>query len=254
MAADAAKRAYLLGLLASEEATRLEEGFFAEESVFEELVLAEDDLIDEYVDGRLADDERNVFEDRLRERPELRARVDARRPLCEALRRRRDGAVVTVEGRAARLGGGRVFLGLAAAAAAVFVMVRAAQERPGAAPGRPATDARLETPRTSAPPVVLVLGSGGVRDAGAVPTAKLSAQVPSLRLRLPTGRAGALEIVSEDVDGAGVWKGAGRFTTADAGSYAEAEVPAAALPAGDYIARFSGLPAGAEESFFRVQR
>jgi hypothetical protein len=252
MAADAAmRRAYLLGLLSVEEATRLEEGYFAEDGVFEELLLAEDDLIDEYLDERLSADDLQAFEARLRERPELQARVASRRTLARALRSRQNA------GRSLpRVGLARVVLALAAVAAAVFVSVRAFQEKPAApspevasAPA-PAIAARPDA-GISASPVMLLLGGAGVRDAGTTtPTARITAEVPALRLRLPMARPIEAPVVVEDVDGKTVWKGVSRTVTDDGRSYAEADVPASALPAGDYVARF-----GREtESVFRVQR
>jgi hypothetical protein len=253
MADAAMRRAYLLGLLSVEEATRLEEGYFAEDGVFEELLLAEDDLIDEYLDERLSADDLQAFEARLRERPELQARVASRRTLARALRSRQNA------GRSLpRVGLARVVLALAAVAAAVFVSVRAFQEKP-AAPSPEVASAPAPAPAIaarpdagiSASPVILLLGGAGVRDAGTTtPTARITAEVPALRLRLPMARPIEAPVVVEDVDGKTVWKGVSRTVTDDGRSYAEADVPASSLPAGDYVARF-----GREtESVFRVQR
>lgn len=54
--------AYLLGELPESERERLEEKFVVDESVFEELVAAEEDLIDDYVRGKLSDRQRRLFE------------------------------------------------------------------------------------------------------------------------------------------------------------------------------------------------
>ena len=246
-------RAYLLGRLAPQEAQGLEDRYFADQAAFDEVLLAEDDLIDEYLDGQLAEAERRTFEERVRERPELAVRLEGRRRLTRALRRR-----VAVSG-VPRLGLRQKVLGVAAAAAAVFVSVRAFQERPVAphrgAP-RPAVAAGTAAPGMSAPapaPIVVMLGAGGVRDRSTVPTVALTAAAETVRLALPMPSPTAeapLTAVVEDVEGHAAWSGSARA----AGGQVEADVPAVALPPGDYIVRFKGLPGGAEEAFFRVSR
>jgi hypothetical protein len=252
-------RAYLLGTLPAEEAEALEERYFTDESGFEEVVLAEDDLIDEYLDGELPEESRHVFEARLQERPELMARLDARRRLTRALRRRIDSREIP------RVGGRQIFLGLAAAAAALFVSVRAFQERP-AAPSRnvsgPSVATGIAAPRASgdaaapAAPIVLLLGAGGVREKSTVPTVTLVPSASALRLVFPVPATPerALDVRIEDVDRGEVWKGAGRVTRDGSRAQAETDVPLSVLAPGDYIVRYRGLPGGDEEAFFRVRR
>jgi len=74
---------YLLGSLPEEERTRLEQQFFSDDQVFEELEIAEDELIDGYVRAELSTDDRRQFEkllvsSRLAERVEL-ARILAKK-------------------------------------------------------------------------------------------------------------------------------------------------------------------------------
>jgi uncharacterized membrane protein len=74
---------YLLGKLAEEEEAFLEERFFSEDGEFEELEIAEDELIDRYVRGQLSDEDsrrfrRLLISTRLAERVEL-ARILAQR-------------------------------------------------------------------------------------------------------------------------------------------------------------------------------
>lgn len=251
-------RAYLLGLLPAEEAATLEERYFSDDAAFEEAVLAEDDLLDEYLDGDLPEGQRRTFEERLRQRPELAARLHARRRLTHALRRRVD------TGQRPRLRRRSVALALAAAAAAVFVTVRVNQERPMAsrdrsAAGHAATGIAAppasSAARPAGDPVILLLGAGGVREKSAVHTARLSAETPALRLVLPIAATqGAVGVVVEDVDGREIWKGPGRVVAEGGEPRAEASVPGSVLAAGDYIVRYHGLAGGAEEVFFRVQR
>ena len=53
---------YLLGDVSDEEQIRLEECYFVDDDVFEQLSALEDELIDDYVRGELAEPQRNQFE------------------------------------------------------------------------------------------------------------------------------------------------------------------------------------------------
>ncbi|MBZ5621735.1 MAG: hypothetical protein LAQ69_23855 [Acidobacteriia bacterium] len=80
-------RRYLLGAMPADERAAWEDRYFADDDVFEELVDAENDLIDAYVRGRLSNDERQPFEDCYCNSPEGLARVK----FAEALRETRAG-------------------------------------------------------------------------------------------------------------------------------------------------------------------
>lgn len=73
---------YILGQVSSEERAGLEERYFADRDLFEELVATENDLIDAYVRGELSGPERFQFETRFLATPELRERVRAARSLA----------------------------------------------------------------------------------------------------------------------------------------------------------------------------
>ena len=53
---------YLLGDISDEERVRLEEHYFVDDGVFEQLSAFEDELIDDYVRGELAEPRRKQFE------------------------------------------------------------------------------------------------------------------------------------------------------------------------------------------------
>lgn len=55
---------YLLGKLSESESLAIEEAFFAEQKAFDDLLIAENDLTDAYVTGRLSTDDRSLFESR----------------------------------------------------------------------------------------------------------------------------------------------------------------------------------------------
>jgi hypothetical protein len=72
---DTAEMRYLLGGLSEEEKTRMEEAFFADDSKFEAVELAEDELIDAYVRKELTAEQLQQFHKKLRTSPRLVERV-----------------------------------------------------------------------------------------------------------------------------------------------------------------------------------
>lgn len=79
-------RQYLLGVLPDEDVSRLEEDFFADDQVFEEIQIAEDDLVDAYVCGKLSESDRQLFEQNLSKLPRLAERVKFAEVLDNAVR------------------------------------------------------------------------------------------------------------------------------------------------------------------------
>jgi hypothetical protein len=78
-----AEMRYLLGDLSEDEKTRMEQAFFADNAKFEELELAEEDLIDAYVRDSLSPEERRQFQRRLLGSPRLVERVNFARVLAK---------------------------------------------------------------------------------------------------------------------------------------------------------------------------
>ena len=92
-------RRYLLGTLSEEEEARQEELLLTEESYFEQLVLAEDELIDDYVRGQLTAQEKERMEQRFLVPAGRRERLELVRDLhrstterAETARRERDSS------------------------------------------------------------------------------------------------------------------------------------------------------------------
>src|SRR5258705_42314 len=63
MAREPVEMRYLLGKLSDSETARLEERYFADDSVFNEIETAEDELVDAYARGSLSSDDRKRFEE-----------------------------------------------------------------------------------------------------------------------------------------------------------------------------------------------
>jgi anti-sigma factor RsiW len=76
---------YLLGDLSPAEADRVEEAFFEDDQKYEELELAETELIDAFVNEALAPTQRKQFEAQFRKSPALRERVAFARLLKKKL-------------------------------------------------------------------------------------------------------------------------------------------------------------------------
>lgn len=74
---------YLLGGLSEEERTNLEERFFADDKEFEELEIAEGELIDRYVRKELSSTDQRQFYEMLRTSPRLVERVEFARILAK---------------------------------------------------------------------------------------------------------------------------------------------------------------------------
>lgn len=75
---------YLLGGASKAERERIEAELFADEDAFQEMLAAEDDLIDDYARGELSADERKQFEKRFLTSSEGRARVQFARSFAAA--------------------------------------------------------------------------------------------------------------------------------------------------------------------------
>jgi hypothetical protein len=74
---------YLLGNLSEDEKIRMEDAFFADDSKFEDLELAEDELIDAYVRNELSPEEQQQFKAKLLGSKRLRERVNFAGTLAE---------------------------------------------------------------------------------------------------------------------------------------------------------------------------
>ena len=73
---EAISKRYLLGDLAEEDAARLEEKYFADDSAFEVMALAEDEIIDAYVRDELSPEDRRRFEENFLSSPRISQRIE----------------------------------------------------------------------------------------------------------------------------------------------------------------------------------
>ena len=73
---EAISRRYLLGDLAEEDAARLEDDYFVDDSAFEAVQVAEDEIIDAYVRNELSAEERKQFQENLLTSTRISQRVE----------------------------------------------------------------------------------------------------------------------------------------------------------------------------------
>jgi hypothetical protein len=76
---------YLLGEMSERERERLEETYFADDGIFEQILIAEEELIDAYARDELSAEERKRFEELFRSSPRGRARVQFAHSLASAV-------------------------------------------------------------------------------------------------------------------------------------------------------------------------
>lgn len=270
----------------------MERQYFSDDDSFQELLEAEDDLIDSYVRGELPDDERAMFEKRVAALPRLRQRVDAARGL-EALA---DGPHIVSRHAGRAIAPSAYF---AAAAALLLVVLgvlagagwwrqrvlldamiqRQAQleqelrvtrerlERDRSAlqalrAANPPTKAAMESPTPKAagtievPPALFVL-TALTRGSGSNDFERsLTAQRIILRAPLDDASQSSYRVTVQRVSGGKVWSSPD-VRPADGGKarYLHIEVPASALPPDDYFLMIAN-PASSQvvqEFSFRIR-
>jgi len=90
---------YLLGTLSEEERARLEERYFSDDEEFEEIEIAEEELIDRYVRGQLTPTDRKEFEQTVVRSPRLIERVEFAKLFADRLRTAEAPVVASVKPR-----------------------------------------------------------------------------------------------------------------------------------------------------------
>jgi hypothetical protein len=237
---------YLLGLLPAGEAEQMESLYFQDGPVFDALVLAEDELIDAYVGGRLAPDDRSGFEAAFLASPDRRERVE----FARALQRAASGSL-----RGAARGRTRVLLAAAAVAVclagAAFVAFRlhaASQTELQASRAElRALQGQVRTLRETGARLAEELAAAARPAAGVVtwipapeltrsasPTRPLVLGPGSewVRLRLPVDRSAAVALEVQTPEGRVAWT---QPALPGVPPTLDAMVPARALPPGTYL-------------------
>jgi len=250
---------YLLGEVSDDERSQIEQGYFADDAFFDQLVDVQNDLVDSYVRGTLPPAERKRFEERFLNSGSGIARVE----FARALQQR-------IAARSGRKTGSFRLLAIAASIAIIviaaawmtFTLQRRTQlpfteSRPKAPPQQrttPPTPVQAQTqtaPLQSKPAastlVTVLLTPGGTRESEAATPLVLrpAPQFVRVELVLEDDRYDSYAAELQDVEGSVLWKEQSlRATTAPSGRTVAVSVPAKLLPPGDYIVVLQGIRRG----------
>jgi anti-sigma factor RsiW len=254
---------YLLGQLSETEHTELEDRYFADDALFEYLAAVETELIDTYVRGELPEPDRVQFDKRFLGSPRLCARI--------ALARQLQARTVPLAGMAAGEKSGPpqpvarkpppAFVGVVAAvvivAAAVVGWWRFQSTDPQAAgqPAAPAARPRVPFSLPPAPaqpaadhhpnlsgPIALALapGSTASRDGHAMLTMPQGADFVLIQIDHEGPARERYAVIVSTPERQRVWTELNMTARAPGAKGVILEIPAASLPAGNYILTLSG--------------
>jgi hypothetical protein len=270
--ADPELRRYLLGELADEPAATLERDYFAREDLFDRVRIAESDLVDDYLTGRLSPQERDRFDQHYLATPLHRRRLTVARELraaaeAAALVRARIESRPWWTAAVHALRGSRPTLTPALAAALVLVLVvvgawmlRSRSVPPSVVitspqtttPSReaspPSESARGQRPQTQGVPesrptgpvtVALALSPFTVRGGDETPILRIPKGTELVVLHLEGDAAAPAAVggraVVRTVSGKEIWRGpAAAASNAQTATIARVEIPAATLTPDDY--------------------
>lgn len=231
---ETALRRYVLGDMADEETAALEHDYVARPELFDRVWSAENDLIDDYLGGRLAPDDRSRFERYYLATPVHRDRVAVARELRAA----------ATAGSVPRWPGARR---LAAVAALVLLavggmwMLRSRSAPPTVALRTPPSPpSQVQEPPRAAPVVVAMsLSPTSVRGTDDATQLTIAPGTDLVVLRLegdPNGPVpGRGRAVVRTVSNNEVWRGAATSEGTRPNAIARVEIPAGTLTPDDYI-------------------
>lgn len=251
-------RRYLLGEASEEECASLEQEYFERQEALERIEAAEDDLIEDYLAGQLAAAERDRFERGYLSSPEHRVRVETVRRLIEQGSR---ASLASPQKRPAawstRITRNGPWLALAASilvvASVALWMFLPFGARPAEVAGNPASQppppvtAGSGTNTPSSAPVVFALAVSpvAVRGGSDTPAVVIPAVTDVVGIRLESDGENrnltASRASIRTVSGRDAWQGAVAVAAESSpGTVARIDVPAAAIPAEDYLITLFG--------------
>lgn len=267
-------RRYLLGSLPDEESAELERRYFADDSLFEELLAEEDDILDSYASGDLSDEERRRFEKLLESSSRLRNRAAFSKTLLRYERRPKSRVPM-----AALLLAATLVLALGS-----LWLVRESHRRSAASEVVVHREAPIPVPIRTAPPaaetpfpaaasrtpgvsrpgariVTFALAAGLTRSASDTTLVSIPRGTEAVALDLPleADEHPAYSLILQTAAGAEILTRHGLRARGGNGSrIVRLEVPASRLPSGDYLVTLSGKRSGAAEALgeyaFRVSK
>lgn len=282
---------YLLGELSEQEQAALEEKYFRDPQVFNEVLRVESELVDAYARGQLSAEMRERFEQSYLKHPDRRQRVEFAKALTTRIDERpravqaasRISWTERLFGPKLRFAMALVVVAVALAGVWIFVNGRRQQQRQAAqvqsSPQPTQTSEKKEEraaqvpPETSSPspiknsspPIVsLALTVGGVRSADSSPTKTLiiprDTTQAQLFLDLKDNTYSHYRVSLRQIGGAEIFTQTNiRPRSTKAGARFVFKVPAKQLTSGDYVLILGGItPAGEvddlSKSLFRVEK
>lgn len=252
---------YLLGEVTDDERTEIEQGYFADDALFDQLVDVQNDLVDAYAQGTLPPAERKRFEDRFLASTSGIGRVEFARALQQKIATRTPRKVASYRYLAIAAS-----LAIIVASAAVLMFLLQRRNEPTITPSRPHVAA--QQPRVVPPPapvqaqtqtvpirreqataalVSVLLTPGGTREGEAAPPLVLrpAPQRVQVELVLEDDPYDSYAAELQDVDGRVLWKEKSLHPrTAQSGKTVAVSVPAKLLPPGDYVVVLKGIRGG----------
>ena len=270
---------YLLGQVSAEERAELENQYFGDDDLFEELVAAESDMIDAYVSGKLGSAERKQFESYILSTPDRLERVEFAKSLLKYQFARKISPAGTTETRrrwedflvsptvGIRLALGIVLLVVLAGASWLAIANRKLVHQLEAARATQA-DSQRQAQELRQKVADLQRQAGQNQEIAGLPapgsailsvmlesnlvrgphqqksTLHLSSDISEVRFALQAGQVNfsAYTAVVETVEGSQVWRGSG-LASRPAGSGAKVvivKLPAGVLKRDDYVLRLFG--------------
>jgi len=224
---------YLLGTLPPEERDELEERYFADDSVHEELQATADDLIHAYLGGTLSSEDRQRFETYFLASPTQRERLGFMRVLLANVRRSRADAGSSPSPRARRPA-----MAAFAAAAVVALVAFGARVwwRVPQARGREAVATAPSVGHADVADPLVRFAAASVREAELT----LSTVTVSVRFEVAVdAHRPSYEAVIKDSAGREIWR-AESLTQLRRDGLLAFDVPAKLLPEGEYVLSIRG--------------
>jgi hypothetical protein len=252
-------RPYLLGLIQQNEQLQIEERLLTDNEFYEELLIAEDDLIDEYLAGELSTLDRRNFEEHFLVTPERERKVRFGRALNKYTADKARQSAPTPQWwsyPAAFLSARNAVASLALAAAVLLLVFGvswlAVKNPPQQTPGGPA----------SASIVTAVLTPGMAREGGEITRISVTPDKDTIQLRLalPSGDYEKYHVAILTSQGTNVWTGTSlQSERLPEGKFIVLNLPANIFRRDDYQAKLSGQLANssfedAASYTFRVSR
>jgi hypothetical protein len=235
---DAQIRQYLLGRLGEQDATDLERRYFDDSELMERLGIIEQELIDDYVQGRLPLEEVYSFEGRYLTSPIRREKVEYARAVHRALSRSAAGEREPQHRpRRSRFRIGFVYATLALFCVAAAIIVRVRFAASSATPVKIPAVRKMDEPKVQQERTLVTFRlsprlarSNGIQRTLRIPE---GVSVVQLQLDLEETLTGSCELVLFTAEGRERLRMVVPANPSDA--FVRAELPASKLPTDDYV-------------------